>query len=103
MQRCFVKGALGLAVVVLGLSSACERKTDGAAERFACSCDFLTDTDKPSVQRVEVCAVNLELARQQAIGCAQSAAPAPIQTCACEPQTKGPSCRAGYCKALERR
>ena len=70
---------------------------------YACSCTFLTDFDDPSGQRVEVCAPSAARAPGVAKGCAQTAAPAPVQGCACSPKAmaEGASavCSAGDCQA----
>jgi len=95
-------GALTLALVVVATSAGCPRD-DPPRQRFACRCTFLTDTDDTSEQRVEVCAAGVEVARSEAEGCAQSAAPAPIQSCACEAQPSDQPCPPKTCKVHERR
>ncbi|MEQ9317774.1 MAG: hypothetical protein RIF41_01400 [Polyangiaceae bacterium] len=78
------------------------KKDEPPGHRFACTCDFLTDMDDASVQKVEVCAANESVARERAIGCAQSGAPATIQGCRCEPSTD-PGCPPEDCEVRERR
>ena len=72
-----------------------------AAKRtlFDCECSYLTDMDDPSVQRVRVCAG--AAVEQTAIGCAQAAAPAPIEGCHCKPAV-GACSADNECRALER-
>ena len=77
----------------LALTLGCQEQ--GAA--YHCSCAFLTDYDDGSTQEVEVCAQSVERAPAVARGCAQSAAPAPIQECTCKPATSSRPCRAGEC------
>ncbi|MBW2456811.1 MAG: hypothetical protein JRI68_20000 [Deltaproteobacteria bacterium] len=76
---------------------------DQPLSRFACRCTFLTDTDGTSEQRVEVCATAVEAANSEAEGCAQSAAPAPIQGCQCESIAKTGPCPPKTCQVHERR
>jgi len=52
---------------------------------YACTCSYLTDFDDGAKTDVSVCAPTPERAADIARGCAQSAAPAPIQTCTCTP------------------
>jgi hypothetical protein len=82
---------------LLGLGAAgCER---GHGQRFECNCRFLTDRDDLSAQAVEICAQASEAATTEARGCAQSAAPGPVQSCACRPVASGGSCALGECRA----
>jgi len=90
-----------LALVVAGASSGCN-KDDAPGERFSCSCDFLTDMDDASVQKVEVCAESASVASERAVGCAQSGAPATVQACRCERMAKD-GCPPNDCLVLERR
>lgn len=90
-----------LAFVVALATSGC-KEDDAPSRRFACSCDFLTDMDDASVQKVQVCARNEGRARERAIGCAQSGAPATVQGCQCEP-SDAPGCPPGDCEVAERR
>lgn len=91
---------LALLLVIVALSGC---KKDGPVERFACDCPFLTDFDDGSAQRVEVCATGISHAVEVARGCAQSAAPAPIQSCTCRPSKQKTACKAGYCEAKAER
>jgi hypothetical protein len=86
-----------VAVALIG----CERGTGEAApERFACDCQFLTDTDHVSSQPVSVCAAATRV-DAVARGCAQSAAPATVQGCAC--RATGEGCASESCEAKAER
>jgi hypothetical protein len=89
-----------LAVGVLVGSPACERRNE-AKSLFSCQCEFLTDTDGISAQRVDVCAARHDAAVDAAAGCAQAAAPAPIQHCRCA--TARGACPPDDCFAHEHR
>jgi hypothetical protein len=67
----------------------------------ACECTFLTDFDDTSATHVEVCAPSVERADEVARGCAQSAAPAPVERCACAaaPVAASERCAVGDCRA----
>lgn len=63
---------------------------------FECRCEFLTDFDDASKLDVRVCAANEREAPSVARGCAQLAAPAPVQSCACSAGSPEPApCREG--------
>ena len=64
---------------------------------FTCICDFLTDMDGTSLQRVEVCGSTLATAEEIAVGCAQTGAPATIQRCRCTPLAGRAPCKAKHC------
>ena len=83
------------------LTSAC-KKDARPRQRYACTCDFLTDMDDASVQKVEVCAHDESVARERAVGCAQSGAPATVQACRCEPSSV-PGCPPGDCQVAAQR
>jgi hypothetical protein len=82
-------------------SSGCD--DDEKATRYACDCTFLTDTDDASIQKVEICEKTPERARSAAVGCAQTGAPATVQSCACEPMPAASVCRTGDCAVREHR
>ncbi len=94
--------AMVLGTGLLVFAGGC-RRDDQPLSRFACRCSFLTDTDDTSEQRVEVCAAAVEAARWEAEGCAQTAAPAPIQGCQCEPAAQTGPCPPKTCQVHERR
>ena len=89
-------------VALLVVAGGC-RGNEPSLSRFACRCTFLTDTDDTSEQRVEVCAAAVEAAQSEAEGCAQSAAPAPIQGCRCESRSSTQPCPPKTCQVHERR
>jgi hypothetical protein len=62
-----------------------------------CTCSYLTDFDDPATHPIEVCAQNPSRAEPVARGCAQAAAPAPIQACTCQPSARTQSCSVGDC------
>lgn len=85
-----IGSALAL-VVSLGLA-ACA--SEGAP--YACECDMLTDFDDAHQEAVKVCARSPDDAPSVARGCAQLAAPMPVQSCKCAPAKDAPSpCREG--------
>ena len=89
------------AVVLVGATSGCK---DDPGASYACDCAFLTDTDDTSIQKVEVCESTPERAQQAARGCAQSGAPATVQSCSCTAKNeKKDACKAGDCTVLEHR
>ncbi|MBW2527096.1 MAG: hypothetical protein JRI23_23140 [Deltaproteobacteria bacterium] len=90
--------AAALAGVVLTCSTLAACEAD-RGKSFDCRCHFLTDFDDPSTQAVEICAASDEEAGQVARGCAQSAAPAPIQSCSCTPAPSSTPCSKGSCRA----
>ena len=94
VRRCGV--CLAVLVCVALASSACEEP----GGRFACDCAFLTDFDDSSTLRVEVCAANFDEAGATARGCAQSAAPARVESCRCHPTRE--RCRRGDCALKSR-
>ena len=96
-RRRAVARALGALALTL---FACERQSE-PKRLFSCQCEFLTDTDGSSEQRVEVCAPGQIAAVDAAAGCAQAAAPAPIQGCRCEATTG--KCPPDDCRAHEYR
>ncbi|HZO13308.1 MAG TPA: hypothetical protein VFB62_08610, partial [Polyangiaceae bacterium] len=65
---------------------------------YACTCSFLTDTDGTSEERVEVCAPSAERAENEAKGCAQTAVPATVQGCRCQPAATGAACTRAHCR-----
>jgi hypothetical protein len=92
-------GALASALVALALV-ACR---GDRGERYECRCAFLTDFDDASGSRLGVCAAADDEAVAAARGCAQSAAPAPVQSCACERARGAPPCRRGDCEVSPHR
>lgn len=66
---------------------------------YRCTCSFLTDYDDAASLSVAACSPSRELASSIGRGCAQSSAPAPVQSCACEPDRERASvaCRSGDC------
>lgn len=87
------RALLGSALAVALALAGCTRK-EGAP--FECECEFLTDYDDASKQAVRVCAKDDGEALVEARGCAQLAAPAPVQSCRCaRAQEAGPPCRIG--------
>lgn len=63
---------------------------------YECDCEFLTDFDDASRLGVRVCAANDREAPSVARGCAQLAAPAPVQSCTCRGGPPEPKpCREG--------
>jgi hypothetical protein len=87
--------------LALALSSALVACDDKGAS-YACTCSFLTDFDDASSESVVVCASSPERAAPMARGCAQSAAPAPVQSCRCALRG-GPVCRDGACEVVQKR
>jgi hypothetical protein len=87
-----------------GGALSCSR-AGGRAQRYDCRCTFLTDFDDPSGQLVVVCQPDQERAEAAAKGCAQSAAPAPVEQCRCSPAGASGSapCQSGYCHVKEHR
>jgi hypothetical protein len=69
---------------------------------YRCSCSFLTDYDDPARLSINVCSPSREQASSIGRGCAQSGAPAPVQSCSCdlEPARAGVSCRSGDCELV---
>lgn len=68
---------------------------------YACSCAFLTDTDKASAQHVTVCAPDPNAALERAASCAQSAAPATVEGCRCDHRPNDP-CPVNGCAVADR-
>ena len=95
-------GWLGASLALATLSLGCERRAEEVA-RFSCRCSFLTDTDDTSEQRVEVCARDLAAAENDAIGCAQTGAPATVQGCRCGAMSGAQLCKERTCQVHEYR
>ena len=95
-RRCPVLTAGALATTLWLSAGAAGCQDEG--QRFECRCGFLTDYDDSSVQAVEVCAANAGDAPAVARGCAQSAAPAPIQSCECGASKNAAKCVVGKCE-----
>ena len=89
--------ALGSTLLAL-LGAGCDR---AQGHRFDCNCRFLTDRDDLSAQAVEICAQAPEAASAEARSCAQSAAPGPVQSCACRPMPSSSACPVGECRAYD--
>ncbi len=75
--------------------TACARRSV-PLERQLCNCELLTDTDELSTVRVEACVASTGI-QAEAKDCAQSGAPANVQSCRCEPLA-GSACSARSCK-----
>ncbi len=90
---------------LLALVAACSCSRDNKPlQRYECTCSFLTDFDDPSGQSVVICQTDRQRAEAAAKGCAQSAAPAPVQQCRCSVASKGAeACKSGYCHVKEHR
>jgi hypothetical protein len=67
---------------------------------YDCACEYITDTDGLSEQRVSVCAPEPDAASGAGKGCAQTFAPGNVQSCECKPVTQAEPCDVGACKAL---
>jgi hypothetical protein len=83
------------------LVSGCDDKPPAVV--YDCDCPFLTDTDDTSIQKVEICETTPIRAQSAAVGCAQSGAPATVQSCECKRSEKQRTCRAGDCAVREHR
>lgn len=55
---------------------------------YDCTCDYLTDTDLTGLERVRVCADDLDEAVQRGRGCAYRHAPGTVSRCTCVPDRK---------------
>jgi hypothetical protein len=88
-------GALrALSALALASTLAAGCRSEGAP--FACECDMLTDFDDAHKETVKVCARDASEAPSVAQGCAQLAAPMPVQRCACSPAKDAPpTCKEG--------
>ena len=95
-------GWLGASVALAALSLGCERRAEALA-RFSCRCSFLTDTDDTSELRVEVCARDNASADNEAVGCAQTGAPATVQGCRCDAMSGAQPCKERACQVHEYR
>jgi len=65
---------------------------------YACKCTFLTDFDDGSSIDIDVCSPSLERLDGFARGCAQAAAPAPIEACTCTLERADAGCSVGACR-----
>ncbi len=90
-MRRFASFVLAACVVWIGCS-----KEPG--HTYACKCTFLTDFDDGSSIEVDVCSPSYERLDGFARGCAQQAAPAPIEACTCKSEPSTASCEAGSCR-----
>jgi hypothetical protein len=88
--RPWIVGAL-YSVLLLGCA-----KEKGST--YTCACTFLTDFDDGSSHDVTVCSPSDERAPNFARGCAQSAAPAPVEKCSCRVEKKDSGCEVGLCQ-----
>jgi hypothetical protein len=88
-------------VLVPLLAGAVLAACDDRGHRVVCTCTFLTDFDDSSSRDVTVCAPTADRAPNVARGCAQSAAPAPVQRCTCKPEIGAP-CTLGECTQMNR-
>jgi hypothetical protein len=88
LDRVVLAGALAAIALLAGC-----RKKEGIA--LECECVFLTDYDDTSKMEVHVCAESEHEATTVAMGCAQLAAPAPVQGCTCARRKEAPVCRQG--------
>ena len=95
---------LALLAVLAGGALSCSRD-GGKVRRYDCSCTFLTDFDDKSGQSVVVCQPDRARAEAAAKGCAQSAAPAPVEQCRCAAAgaTGSEPCQSGDCHVKEHR
>ncbi len=89
------------AITLLAAATGCDAGKPPPARSYGCSCEFLTDTDDLSTQKVTVCAASLAVAEASAVGCAQSGAPAPVQACRCAEQAG--ACTVGDCTVAAER
>lgn len=74
--------------------------TSQPGQAYDCACGFLTDFDDKSSIVVGACAAPIEGdegARVVARSCAQSGAPAPIDSCTCRPLADAAPCEIGAC------
>jgi hypothetical protein len=85
-------------VLAAALAPAC-RAERGAP--FACACTWVTDFDDEARTNVEVCAADAEQSVHVARGCAQSAAPGPVQRCTCQARGDPGACALGACRVVE--
>lgn len=83
--------SLLIALVVAGCPK--ERGQD-----YVCKCTFLTDFDDGSSIDINVCSPTLERLDAFARGCAQQAAPAPVEACTCKLENADANCEAGACR-----
>jgi hypothetical protein len=92
-----------LVLIMLTVSVAGSGCKQERGSRYECRCPFLTDHDDSSAQAVEVCASSKDKAEETARGCAQSAAPAPVESCVCQPAAAAAksSCPVGDCRVRE--
>jgi len=65
---------------------------------YACKCTFLTDFDDGSSIDVDVCSPTQERLDGFARGCAQQAAPAPVEACTCKLERADAACEVGSCR-----
>ncbi len=65
---------------------------------YACKCTFLTDFDDGSSIDVDVCSPSYERLDGFVRGCAQQAAPAPIEACLCGTEHSSVPCDVGSCR-----
>ena len=88
---------LALAILaLLAVGAGCKRSAS-AGQPFSCDCELLTDTDGVSSVKVTICEADPRLAERAARGCAQSGAPAQIQSCACRSDPSAARCSPGSC------
>jgi hypothetical protein len=92
-MRRFASFAIPAFLVVVVAACSKEQGQD-----YACKCTFLTDFDDGSSIDVNVCSPSLERLDGFARGCAQAAAPAPIEACTCKLERSDASCSAGACR-----
>lgn len=89
-----------LAAIAIASGAGCR---DKPTAHYQCHCTFLTDTDDLSTQRVELCETSPERAQAAARGCAQSGAPAAVQSCDCQRLENPKPCTPGDCAVREHR
>lgn len=102
LAKALIRGGLVLGPLVLSGGVGCK---EAKGSLYTCDCPFLTDTDDTSVQKVEICESSPARAQSAAMGCAQSGAPASVQSCSCTPAPRSSSgvCRVGDCAVREHR
>lgn len=91
-RRATAPASIAFALLIAAICAGCAP----AGSPYECECDFLTDFDDASKVSVRVCAANDREAPSVGRGCAQLAAPAPVQSCVCKAAAPEPKpCREG--------
>lgn len=84
-----------LVVIALVIIASCSKER---GHEYECKCTFLTDFDDASSIDVDVCSPTPERLDGFARGCAQQAAPAPIEACTCKSERADSVCEVGSCR-----